>query len=209
MSTPNHDPDYERPIRSRYLDPVEVVWLVTARRLGLHVRRDPTIFSRTDGQGLLALGPRETLDADDCLAQMIFHELCHWIVNGLDSFHVRDWGFPLDDDIDYREHACLRLQAWLADSVGLRGMMGPTGIFRQYYDRIPPDPLAPIDETDWEARVVVEAARAIARAQGEPWVGPVTEALQATAAMRRAVQPFLADYATEIPGDPLPSLWER
>lgn len=207
MAAPNHDPSYERPIRARYVDPVELIWLTAARRLGLHVRRDPAIFSMTDGQGLLALGPREDLDPDDTLAQMVFHELCHWITNGLDSFHLRDWGFPLDDDIDPREHSCLRLQAALADTVGLRRMMGPTGIFRQYYDRIPADPLEPLDGSPWEAAVVRGAAEAIARAGGAPWAEPISEALRATAAVRALISPFLREYATEIPDDSLPSLW--
>lgn len=207
MATPNHDPSYQRPIRARYVDPVELIWLSTARRLGLHIRRDPSIFSRTDGQGLLALGPRDDLDPDDSLAQMIFHELCHWITNGLETYSERDWGFALDDEVDPREHSCLRLQAWLSDTVGLRRMMGPTGIYRQYYDRIPADPLMPLDDSDWERGVVKGAAEAIARSQGEPWREPVREALRATAEVAATLRPFLADYCTEIPDDPLPSLW--
>lgn len=205
----HHDDTYERPIEARYLDPLELVWLSTARRLGLHVRRDPKIFSMTDGTGLLALGTRDTLDEDDTVAQMVLHELCHWIVNGLESFGERDWGFPLWDEIDPREHACLRLQAWLADTVGLRHMFGPTGCFRQYYDRIPADPLEPMEDCPWEREVVQLAAEAIRRAEGAPWAGPVGEALRATAAIHGVVRPFLADYATEIEGDPLPSLWAR
>lgn len=209
MPTHHHDPNYERPILARYLDPVELVWLATARRLGLHVRRDPAIFSMTDGKGLLSLGPRDSLDPDDCLAQMVFHELCHWITNGLDTFHERDWGFPLWEDVDPREHACLRLQATLSERHGLRGWMGPTGGFRQYYDRIPEDTVQPIDDSPWEQNVVQIARDAIARADQAPWVGPVNEALAATAAIRGVLRPFLPDYATEIDGDGLPSLWGR
>ncbi len=209
MPTHHHDPNYERPIQARYLDPVELVWLATARRLGLHVRRDQAIFSMTDGEGLLALGPRDSLDADDCLAQMVFHEICHWITNGLETFHERDWAFPLWDDVDPREHACLRLQAELSGRYGLRTWMGPTGGFRQYYDRIPADTLAPIDDSPWEADVVQIAASAIARSAGAPWVGPVSEALAATAAIQGVLRPFLTDYATEIDDDALPSLWSR
>ena len=108
----DQDPDrgYERPIRSRYRDPVELIWIVTARRLGLTVRRNAEIYSATDGRGLLEHGPQETLDPDDSLAQMIFHELCHWITNGVESFHERDWGFPLDAELDWREHSGVRLQ---------------------------------------------------------------------------------------------------
>lgn len=202
-----HDPDYERAIPARYLDPLELVWLSTGRRLGLRIRRDARIFSMTDGQGNLWLGTRETLDPDDSLCQMLFHEICHWITNGADSYHARDWGFPLWDGIDPREHACLRLQAALADRVGLRQMFGPTGIFRQYYDAIGPDALAPLDDSPWEATVVGLAQQAVARADGPPWAGPVMDALRATAALHAVVAPFLPTYQTELDDDPLPSLW--
>src|SRR5690606_35529206 len=147
----------------------ELVWLATARRLGLTIRRDPSIFSHTDGSGTLGLGPRDALDPDDTLAQMLLHELCHWITNGVETFGQEDWGFPLGDEPDPREHACLRLQAWLADTVGLRDMLGPTGLYRQYFDRIPADPLAPLDDSAWEQEVVRLAAAAIGRARAAPW----------------------------------------
>lgn len=201
------DPTWQRPVRSRYLDPLELVWLATARRLGITIRRDPAIFSMTDGSGRLWLGPREDLDADDTLAQQVYHELCHWITNGLDTFHERDWGFPVDDVLDLREFACLRLQAWLAETHGLRAMFGPTGIFRQYYDRLPADPFAPLDDSPEDAVVVALALEARDRAEGPPWVGPLHQALAATAALRGVVHPFLRDYATELEQDELPSLW--
>lgn len=201
--------EYVRPIEARYLDPLDVVWLATARRLGLHVRRNPAIFSATDGTGLLELGPRDTLDADDCTAQMIFHEICHWVTNGLDTFHQRDWGFELDAELDWREHACLRLQAAWAGAFGLRGQLAPTSQFREYYDRVPEDAFAPLDDGDREARVVGLAREAWARARGAPWGGPVDAALAATAGLRHLLQPFLADYASDVADDPLPSLWGR
>ncbi|MCB9665944.1 MAG: hypothetical protein H6732_17695 [Alphaproteobacteria bacterium] len=200
---------WERPILSRYLDPLELVWLATARRLGITLRRDPSIFSRTDGSGMLWLGPRDDLDPDDTLCQMLLHELCHWVTNGVDSFHAEDWGFPLTDADDPREHACLRLQAWLADRHGLRGMLGPTGQYRAYFDRIPADPLAPLDDTALEADIVARAAVAIATVQQPPFWPVLDEALAATAALRATVRPFLAAYATELDDDPLPSLWSR
>lgn len=201
--------DYERPIEARYLDPIDLIWLATARRLGLHVRRNPRIFSATDGTGLLELGPRETLDPDDCTAQMIFHELCHWITNGVETFVERDWGFPLDAELDWREHACLRLQAALAGSHGLRAQLAPTSQFRRYYDTIPADPFAPLDTTPREMEVVALAAVAWERAQGDPWHRPVQAALGASAAVRGVVAPFLSDYQSDVGGDPLPSLWAR
>lgn len=201
--------EWERPIEARYLDPLDLVWLATARRLGLHVRRNPAIFSATDGTGLLELGPRETLDPDDCLAQMVFHEICHWITNGLDSFHLRDWGFALDAELDWREHACLRLQAALAERHGLRGQLAPTSQFRAYYDAVPADCFAPLDPGEREAKVVALAREAWLRAQGPPWGEALDHALRATARIRAIVGPFLSDYQTDVPGDVLPSLWAR
>jgi hypothetical protein len=200
---------YERPIRSRYVDPLEVVWLATARRLGLHVRRNAAIFSATDGTGLLELGPKDTLDPDDTTAQMILHEICHWIVNGVETFHERDWGFDLDGPSDPREHAGLRVQAALADPYGLRQVLAPTSPVREYYDTLPADPLAPMDGSPFETEVVGLARTGFGRAGGEPWAGPLRDALTATRRLRDVVTPFLSDYQTDIPDDSLPSLWSR
>ena len=200
-------PGWERPVHSRYVDPLELIWLSAARRLGLVVRRDDSIFSMTDGAGLLALGPRCDLDPDDTLAQMVFHELCHWITNGLDSYGERDWGFPLDDPDDLREYACQRMQAALADDFGLRRFFGPTGMFREYYDQIPADPFAPMDASPREAWICADGRRAYADALGEPWGDALRAALGATQQFHRLVRPFLGDYQTEVPDDALPSLW--
>ncbi|MFM2163086.1 MAG: hypothetical protein RLZZ383_2598 [Pseudomonadota bacterium] len=200
---------YERPILSRYLDPVELVWLATARRLGLTVRRDPAIFSRTDGSGMLWLGPRDDLDADDTVAQMLLHEICHWVTNGVDTYRDEDWGFPLDDADDPREFACLRVQAALADRHGLRGMFGPTGKYRAYFDRIPPDPFTALDDSPAEAEIVRIARGVWPAVDAPPFAPHLDHALATTAAIRGLVQPFLPDYATEVDGDLLPSLWSR
>jgi len=189
-----------RPILHRYVDPLEVIWLSTATRLGLHIRRDPHVFSMTDGTGLLSLSTRDDLDADDTLAQMLFHEICHWVINGVETFQERDWGFPLDEHLDVREFATLRLQAWWADTVGLRGMLGPTGQYRQYYDEIPADPLEPLDDSKWERLCLEYARTGIERAQCEPFHIPVSSALRATSALRNVVK------AIPIRGN-LPSLW--
>lgn len=192
---------------ARYVEPLSLIWLATARRLGLHVRRNPRIYSATDGTGLLELGPLDTLDPDDTTGQMIFHEICHWITNGRETFHERDWGFPLDIDLDLRELACIRLQAHLAQRHGLRDMFGPTSDFRAYYDAVPDDTLAPIDDSAQEARVCGIAREALARAGEAPWVGVLEEALRATAELRTVIRRFLPDYAADVPNDALPSLW--
>jgi hypothetical protein len=204
-----HDPAYVRPVAARYVDPVEVIWLATATRLGLTIRRDPGIFSMTDGSGTLWFSTREHLDEDDNLAQMLFHELCHWITNGLHTFTERDWGFPLYDEEDVREHGCVRLQCWWASRHGLRAFFGPTSQYRQYYEQVPADPLEPLEDSDWERAVVACAAEAIRRAQGEPWWGPVDAALAATAQARALLAPFADDYRSEHEGDALPLLWTR
>ena len=202
-----HDPDYERPIESRYIDPCEVVWIATATRLGLHIRRSPLVFSATDGSGRLQLSTRDDLDEDDCLAQMLLHEICHWCTNGVESFNTRDWGFALDGPTDPREHAALRLQAWLADEGGLRDFFGPTGIYRQYYEQIPKDPTQPIDDSDWEAHVCALATAAIVRIQAPPFAPHVQEAIRGTARLRATLHDFVSDYRPTEDGDDLPLIW--
>ncbi len=199
--------EYERPVRSRYLDPVELIWYATARRLGLRIRRNPAIFSSTDGTGLLELAPRDALDADDCTAQMIFHELCHWITNGVECFEERDWGFALDAELDWREHACLRLQAALAGAHGLRGILAPTSQFRKYYDELPTDPFGPVEGWPCEQLVVPHARDALLRARAAPWGEPLAAVLAAHAAIRDATIPFFDAYASDVADDALPSLW--
>lgn len=209
-----HDDTYERPIRSRYVDPLEVIWLATARRLALTIRRDPDIFSMTDGTGLMSFSTRPELDEDDNLAQMTLHELCHWVTNGVDTYHERDWGFPLWEKIDVREHACVRLQCWLSSRFGLREMFGPTGCFRQYYDALPADPLAPRpslgpDEAAWEAAACRIAGEAVRRVQEEPFWTPLSQAMAATRALREQLAPFAGDYQSEHADDTLPLWWVR
>jgi hypothetical protein len=196
---------------------VDVVWFATMRRYGLTIRRNPAIFSMTDGNGRLDLGPRSTLDPDDSAAQMIFHEICHWITNGEKTLHERDWGFALDADLDWREHACLRLQAALSQVHGLRLVLAPTSQFRAYYDALPTDPFGPMEQeapppgSGWphEDEVIALAREAVARAAGAPFSGPLQDALRATAGVRAALVPLLRHYATDIDDDVLPSLWSR
>jgi len=196
----------DRPVRRRYDDPLDVVWLATARRLGLVVRRHPEVFAMTDGEGLLHLSTRDDLDADDCTAQMILHEICHWVVNGRQSVHEQDWGFVVAEQIDWREFPCLRLQAALADRHGLRELLAPTSGVRAYYDDLG-DPLQPLDESDLETRIVARTREALARADEPPWTEPLAAALAATAAIHAAVRPLLADFQTDGEGSALPSLW--
>jgi len=167
------------------------VWLGAARRIGLRVVRTPDAYAATDGCGTLAIGTTEALDADDSLAQMIFHELCHSLVEGEESFARPDWGMDnTGPDHDWREHACLRTQYVLTGRHGLRGLFAPTTDFRAFWDALSGDVLA--DRTD---RSVQAAIAALRRADKPPWAPALTEALEATAKIAQSSQPF-ADAAT-------------
>ncbi len=183
-----------RPITHRYEDPLDRIWITTAERIGLRVVRDPSAFATTDGNGTLAIATPEGLDADDCLAQMIFHELCHSLVQGPRSLVQRDWGLDNESERDVvPEHACLRLQALLLRPLGLRRALGPTTDFRAYYDALPEDPLAGDDPA------IPLAVAAASRVSQAPWAPHLEEALLGT--MRVAIE--AGRYGAADPG----SLW--
>ncbi|GAB4510109.1 MAG: hypothetical protein Tsb0020_27070 [Haliangiales bacterium] len=131
-----------RQIHHRYVDALAQIWLTTAARVGLTVRRSAEVYASTDGRGQLYVGTDETLDADDSLAQMIFHELCHALVEGPTSFAQPDWGLDNTGPRDVvREHACLRVQAALVREYDLGLLLAPTTDFRYVYDRLGSAPL--------------------------------------------------------------------
>src|ERR1700760_4048756 len=120
-----------REVTHRSIDPLAQVWLTAARRIGLRVVRTPDAYAATDGAGTLAIADDAALDADDSLAQMIFHELCHSLVEGRASFGLRDWGMGAVSATGapgprWRERACLRWQWVLPGRHGLRGALAPT-----------------------------------------------------------------------------------
>ena len=147
----------------------------------------------------MTLGTPETLDPDDCLAQMILHELCHSLVEGTKSLRVPDFGLDNETLRDVsREHACLRLQAWLTGRFGLRRVLAPTTDFRSYYDELPPDPLAAGDDPS------VAMARAGAeRSDHSPWAPHLQAALEATAGVLRVAR----DFGAARPGAEKPPIW--
>lgn len=207
-----------RPIETSYVDPLDHIWLNAARQLGLRVRRDPIGYATTDGKGVLTIAPDEDLDADDCLAQIILHELCHALVQGEHSFTKPDWGLTNDDRGDgyagdtVREEACLRVQATLLRRYGLRRLLAPTTDFRTYYDALPPDPLS--GDADDPSRPLAHAALELA-ARG-PFHKVLVGALEATATVHQALArlpdaaeqagPAQAAQTAEIP---LPAIWQR
>src|SRR5262245_12616949 len=182
-----------REVTYRYIDPLTQVWLGTARRIGLRVIRTPDAYAATDGRGTLAIATDEALDADDSLAQMIFHELCHSLVEGEASFAAPDWGMDnTGPDHDWREHACLRVQWVLAGRHGLRGVFAPTTDFRAFWDSLAGDVLA--DRADMSVQAAIAAVR---RADHPPWSPALGDALVATA----RIAADAARFATA------PSLW--
>ena len=175
----------ERKPQHTYLDPLDAIWLTVANRIGFRVERSPEVFASTDGKGVMTIGAPSTLDPDDCLAQMILHELCHSLIEGAESLGVPDFGLDNESERDVvREHACLRLQAWLTGKYGLRGALAPTTDFRTYYDELPEDPFA--DEGD---PATGAAKLGAARSEKAPWAPHLREGLEATAKILEVAQP--------------------
>jgi len=192
-----------RSIAARYLDPLSQLWLGTAEAIGLTVVRSGEAYAATDGAGRLVIGDDASLDADDSLAQMIFHELCHSLIEGPESFGRADWGMDnIGDGDSWREHACLRLQRVLAGRYGLHTLFAPTTDFRAFWDALPADPLADRGEPS-----VVAAILGLERVDDKPWAPALAHALAATARIAaevRRVRPVpQADPASE-----LASLWD-
>lgn len=177
-----------------YLDPLDAIWLTVAGRIGFRVARSDEVYASTDGRGVMTIGDPTTLDPDDCLAQMILHELCHSLIEGVQSFRAVDFGLDNEGERDVvREHACLRLQAWLTDKHGLRRVLAPTTDFRSYYDQLPEDPFSGGDEP------VTELAKVgAARSEEAPWAPHLREGLEATARVMAAARALgAADPASE------------
>ena len=190
-----------RTIDHCYQDPLDAIWLVTAHRIGLRVERSGQVYASTDGRGRLLVGEARTLDPDDSLAQMVFHELCHSLIEGPDAFDRPDWGLDNTGPRDIaRERACLRLQATLAAEYGLRGFLAPTTEFRSFYDELASDPLQP--RRDW---TVVLAILGLGHADKPPWAPHLREALRATAEIARTARQLIGPDSAVA--DSRPMLW--
>jgi len=180
-----------RPILADYQDPADLIWLQAAAALGIAVRRSTDAYASWDGRGTLTLATAEHFDPDDCLAQMIFHELCHLLVSGEQARLRVDWGLDNTSpkDLVY-EYATNRLQAALAQAYGLRRFMAVTTVWRDYYDALPHDPLAPGEDA------AIELARAgLKRARRSPYRETLHAALSATAALADTLRPFVPDHS--------------
>jgi len=188
-----------RTIRRRYDDPLDLVWLACAEELGFRVLRSTEVYASWDGARTLTLSTPDAFDADDSLAQLIFHELCHGLVAGPERHRHPDWGMENTDSRDLlAEHACHRLQARLADDYGLRALLAVTTDHRTYWDALPLDPLGPSADP-----ALPIAREAYGRAKEGPWARALARALERT----RAIAAIVRDAARAAPHEPTERLW--
>jgi hypothetical protein len=181
---PRREQNMTRSIRHRYDDPLDLVWLACARECGIEVVRSADVYASWDGKSRLTLSASEHFDADDSLAQLIFHELCHALVAGPRGLKRADWGMENVDERDLvSEHACHRLQARLADAHGLRGLLAVTTDHRTYWDALPIDPLGAGDD-----QAIPLARDAYQRAIEGPWAKAIARALSRTAEIAALVR---------------------
>jgi Putative zinc- or iron-chelating domain len=189
----------------RYQDPLDLIWLECATRVGFRVHRASDAYASYDGRGTILIATPDQFDADDNLGQMIFHELCHALVEGDLGETQLDWG--LDNTRaghPWREHACLRTQAWLADQFGLRDFLAPTTDYRvSFWEGLGIHPLL-VAETEGGRREksAVAARKAIHRSRLPRWHQPLTDALNRTRIILDLVSPLDLGVTQG-----LPSLW--
>ena len=207
----------ERVVTHRYVDPLDQLWIETARAIGLRVARDRDVFAATDGRGTLWLAPPAAFDADDCLAQMILHELCHSLVMGPESFQEPDWGLDNETDVHLSlEHACLRVQAALLAPLGLRQVLAPTTNHRAFYDALARDPFVATPGAP-DGGSIVRARVALRRSETRPWAPHLGHALERTATIFHAACPTVPPAQRDAPpassadggAPPLSALLER
>lgn len=191
---------FERAIHHRYNDPVDLIWLRAAADLGLTIRRSDDAFASYDGKGTLTISVEADFDADDCLAQMIFHEICHWLVAGRKAVHLEDWGLSNIDDRDLvYEYAAHRLQAALSQPYGLRSFMAVTTDWRPYWDALPDDPLRARADSSGTDPAIAIAQEGAYLSRLKPFAEVLKRALSATA--------MIADAVRDVADDS--SLWSQ
>ena len=172
-----------RKVEKTYDDPLSLVWIHAAQRMGIRIERSAEVNASWNGDGVLTIGTADTLDPDDCLAQMVLHELCHALCEGPESLKLMDWGLDnFNPAKKVHEHACLRLQAALADPYGMRSFFASTTMFRSYYDRLPADPLAAGDDP-----AIALALPGWDRATSGPWAPALDDALRRSAHIAQAL----------------------
>ena len=164
------------------LPQLDDIWTACAAALELPVLRGGDSYVHFDGRALRVSNDNE-LDADDSLAQLVLHEICHLLVQGPGQRYAVDWGLdntggtPFDD---VRERAAVRLQAHLSGGYGLRSLLFPTTVIRSFFESLAVDALAPIagEPDDGSCALAICAAT---RAGKQPYRGALSRALRDTA----------------------------
>lgn len=184
----------ERVPEAEYSDPLDVLWSQLLEDLGFQLRRSDDAYASFDGERTLTICTPQAFDADDCLAQMILHELCHALVGQEASRTKEDWGLASQGDANLdEEYAVHRLQATFAARYGLRQFMAVTTEWRPHYDAMGPDPLRGPGRPEELAR------RGLAQARAWNWEAKIDAVLKTTAQWGDALRP------AAVPG----SLWSR
>lgn len=118
-------------------------WVDLLTLFGGTIRRSPDAYvSWLADTRTLIVSPDEELDPDDTIAQIVLHEFCHYLVEGLDSDQSDDWGLDNMSEIHLaNEYAALRLQAAILESPLLRTYLNPTTDHRWFYAGLDTDPL--------------------------------------------------------------------
>lgn len=138
---------------------ISSLWISVAAEAGWQVIRTTVAYASSDGEGRIFIGVDEVLDGNDAPAQLIFHELCHALVQGPASWARPDWGLSNTDTRDVvAEHACLCVHVLLAAPFELRGVMAPTTEYRPYHDALDAAALATSED---EAAARARAALAL------------------------------------------------
>lgn len=120
---------------------IDALWIEAAKRLGIPVARDDDFgYVHWDGR-TLHLATDAELDADDTVAQLVLHEICHAITQGaarMEHLATADWGLDnTTNEDEAREYAALRLQAHLLGAFGLRDLLFPTTVVKPFYVALP------------------------------------------------------------------------
>jgi hypothetical protein len=181
-----------------YADPVDLIWLSLAKKLGFRIHRSDEAYASFDGEHVLTICTPAEFDEDDCLAQMILHELCHALVGGDKALKTRDWGITSEGEDDLlQEHATHRLQAYLSGVYGLQDMLAVTTEWRSHYDVLGEEPLK------GEEPSVSMAQKGLENARAWRWESPIQRAMKATAEIAKITRPFTDERSLWNSSQPL------
>ena len=172
-----------------YDDPLTRVWIACAEAVGFRIVRTSDAYASTDGCGTILIAADGLFDPDDSVAQMILHELCHALVEGEVGESKVDWGLGYAvGNNPWREHATLRLQAYLTGRFGLRDFFAPTTDFRvDFWDALPADPFYASPKAGGRRERSCVAARLAAWRASQPrWASHLDKALKSSGAIAAA-----------------------